>query len=120
MSLLLTPYVEFFIESFTSRRNTERFCVNLESEKNNGRLTDISDQTHTPHPPTPHPITPDTGQNSLQAHDICQFLSQSQKYYFGEFGIRSVFTADLSLPLRSWQVGEAVGQSVSHKEVLVL
>lgn len=29
MSLLLTPYVEFFIESFTSLRNTERFCVNL-------------------------------------------------------------------------------------------
>jgi len=29
MSLLFTPYVEFFMESFTSRLNTERFCVNL-------------------------------------------------------------------------------------------
>lgn len=29
MSLLFTPYVEFFIESFTSRRNADKFCVNL-------------------------------------------------------------------------------------------
>lgn len=29
MSLLLTPYVEFFMLSLTSRRNTDRFWVNL-------------------------------------------------------------------------------------------
>lgn len=29
MSLVLTPYEEFFMLSFTSLRNTERFWVNL-------------------------------------------------------------------------------------------
>lgn len=31
MSLLLTPYVEFFMLSLTSLLNTDRFCVNLQS-----------------------------------------------------------------------------------------
>lgn len=31
MSLLFTPYVEFFIESLTSRRNADRFWVNLQT-----------------------------------------------------------------------------------------
>lgn len=30
MSLLLTPYVEFFMLSFTSLLNTDKFCVNLQ------------------------------------------------------------------------------------------
>lgn len=32
MSLLFTPYVEFFIESLTSRRNADRFWVNLRED----------------------------------------------------------------------------------------
>lgn len=32
MSLLLTPYVEFFMLSLTSRLNTDKFCVNLRTE----------------------------------------------------------------------------------------
>lgn len=31
MSLLLTPYVEFFMLSFTSLLNTDKFCVNLQN-----------------------------------------------------------------------------------------
>lgn len=32
MSLLLTPYVEFFMLSLTSLLNTDRFCVNLHTD----------------------------------------------------------------------------------------
>lgn len=36
MSLLLTPYVEFFMLSLTSRLNTDKFCVNLRTEGGGG------------------------------------------------------------------------------------
>lgn len=41
MSLLLTPYVEFFMLSFTSRRNTDRFWVNLDTQTQVRSATDF-------------------------------------------------------------------------------